>query len=90
MFVHRGRDAPERWQSFATERLSALQALSRRNAIDRDFGPALVRSVGGYDVRVADAPAGTFSLDFGIEIDGARVPLLLILGRKARPCKTAL
>lgn len=81
VFVHRGRDAAERWQSFAIERLPALQALGWRNAIDRDFGPALVRSVGDYDVRVTDAAAGTFSLDFGIEIDGARVPLLPILSR---------
>ena len=81
VFVHRGRDASERWQSFATERVPALQALGWRNEIDRDFGPRLVRSVGDYDVCVADAAAGTFSLDFGIEIDGVRVPLLPILSR---------
>ena len=81
VFVYRGRDAAERWQRFVTERVPALQALGWRNQIDRDFGPRLVQSVGDYDVRVADAETGKFSLDFGIEIDGARVPLLPILSR---------
>jgi superfamily II DNA or RNA helicase len=81
IFVHRGRDASERWQSFVTERVPALQALGWRNQIDRDFGPRMVQSVGDYDVRVADAETGTFSLDFGIEIDGTRIPLLPILSR---------
>jgi superfamily II DNA or RNA helicase len=81
IFVHRGRDAAERWQSFVTERVPALQALGWRNQIDHDFGPRLVQAVGDYDVRVADAETGKFSLDFGIEIDGARLPLLPILSR---------
>jgi len=81
VFVYRGRDAAERWQRFVTERVPALQALGWRNQIDRDFGPRLVQSVGNYDVRVADAETGKFSLDFGIEIDGARIPLLPILSR---------
>jgi superfamily II DNA or RNA helicase len=81
VYVHRGRDAAERWQSFVTERVPALQALGWRNLIERDFGPRIVQSVGDYDVKVADAEAGKFSLDFGIEIDGARVPLLPILSR---------
>jgi superfamily II DNA or RNA helicase len=81
VFVYRGRDAAERWQSFVTERLPALQALGWRNEVERDFGPRLVQSVGDYDVRVADAETGKFSLDFGIEIDGARIPLLPILSR---------
>ncbi len=81
VFVHRGRDATERWQRFVAERIPALQGLGWRNQIDRDFGPRLVQSVGDYDVRVTDADPGRFSLDFGIEIDGARIPLLPILSR---------
>ena len=81
VFVYRGRDAAERWQSFVAERVPTLQALGWRNQIDRDFGPRLVQSVGDYDVRVADAETGKFSLDFGIEIDGTRIPLLPILSR---------
>ncbi len=83
--VFRGRDAAEAWQAFLAERLPALQALGWRNKIDTDFGPRLVESVGLCDMRVADAPQGSpqgaFSLDFGIEIDGARHPLLPILMR---------
>jgi len=85
VWVFRGRDAAEAWQGFVSERLPALQALGWRNQIDRDFGPRLVESVGSCDMRVADAPQGSsqgsFSLDFGIEIDGARHPLLPILMR---------
>ena len=81
VFIFRGRDAGERWQGFVASRVPALQALGWRNLIDRDFGPRSVQSVGDYDVRIADAVAGNFSLDFGIEIDGARVPLLPILNR---------
>ena len=81
VYVHRGRDASERWQAFVAERLPALEALGWRNRIDRDFGPRNVQSVGDYDVRVSDAERGRFSLDFGIEIDGARIPLLPILSR---------
>ncbi len=80
-FVFRGRDASERWQGFVNDRVPALQALGWRNQIDRDFGPRTVQSVGDYDVRVSDAQAGSFSLDFGIEVDGARIPLLPILSR---------
>ncbi|MEA2745802.1 MAG: hypothetical protein QOG25_4173, partial [Acetobacteraceae bacterium] len=81
VFVFRGRDAAESWQGFVAERLPALQALGWRNQIDTDFGPRLVNSIGACDMRVADAPHGAFSLDFGIEIDGARHPLLPILMR---------
>ena len=70
VFVFRGRDAAEAWQGFIAERLPALQALGWRNQIDTDFGPRLAGSVGNCDMRVADAPDGAFSLDFGIEIDG--------------------
>jgi superfamily II DNA or RNA helicase len=85
VYVFRGRDAAEAWQGFVTERLPALQALGWRNQIDTDFGPRLVETVGLCDMRVSDAPhgaqQGAFSLDFGIEIDGARHPLLPILMR---------
>ena len=81
VFVFRGRDAAEAWQAFVTERLPALQNLGWSHGIDGDFGPRLVESVGACDMRVADAPGGRFSLDLGIEIDGARQPLLPILLR---------
>jgi superfamily II DNA or RNA helicase len=81
VFVFRGRDAAESWQGFIAERIPALQALGWRNQIDTDFGPRLVQSVGLCDLKVADAPQGAFSLDFGIEIDGARHKLLPILMR---------
>jgi len=85
VFVHRGRDAAERWQSFVSERVPALVALGWRSHIEGDFGPRVVQSVGDYDLRVADAEAGaeagSIALDLGIEIDGLRVPLLPILSR---------
>ena len=79
--VFRGRDAAERWQLFTGERVPVLQALGWRNRIDKEFGPRHVEAVGGYDVRISDAAAGSFELDFGIEVDGARIPLLPILSR---------
>ena len=81
VYVYRGRDASERWQAFVHERVPALVALGWQNQIDRDFGPRTVQEVGDYDVRINDAERGRFSLDFGIEIDGVRVPLLPILAR---------
>ena len=79
--IHRGRDAGERWQAFMAERVPALLALGWRNTIERDFGPRPVSLVGAYDLRVTDAVAGHFALDFGIEIDGTRMPLVPILAR---------
>jgi len=79
--VYVGPDAAERWHRFMALRVPALQMLGWRNMIDGDFGPRLVEAVGTYDVQVADAGPGRFSLDFGIEIDGARLPLLPILSR---------
>ncbi len=76
-----GPDAAERWHRFMALRVPALQMLGWRNMIDGDFGPRLVEAVGTYDVQVADAGPGRFSLDFGIEIDGVRLPLLPILSR---------
>ena len=79
--VFRGRDAAERWQAFTSERVPVLVGLGWRNEIDKEFGPRHVDAVGRYDVRVSDAEPGSFALDFGIEIDGVRVPLLPILTR---------
>ena len=86
--MFRGRDASERWQAFMNGRMPTLVALGWRNLIDKDFGPRTVQSVGEYDVRVTDvapdsegATEGEFELDFGIEIDGNRQPLLPILTR---------
>jgi len=76
-----GADAAERWHKFMALRVPTLQARGWRNMIDGDFGPRLVEAVGTYDVQVADAGPGRFSLDFGIEIDGVRLPLLPILSR---------
>ena len=84
VLVFRGDDAGERWHRFMAERLPALTALGWRNLIDRDFGPRMVERVGAFDMKVADAEdagSGRFSLDFGIEIDGKRWPLLPILSR---------
>ena len=81
VFIFRGRDVGECWQVFISERLPALQAQGWRSLIDTEFGPRLVKSVGLCDIQVADAPHGEFSLDFGIEIDGVRHPLLPILMR---------
>ena len=73
------------WQGFVAERLPALQALGWRNQIDTRFRPApgADRSASATCAS-ADAPTGRFSLDFGIEIDGARIPLLPILLPPAR------
>ena len=79
--VHRGRDAAEKWQSFIHGRVPGLEALGWQNKIERDFGPRTVQTVGEYDVKITDAERGRFALDFGIEIDGHRVPLLPILTR---------
>ena len=86
--LFRGRDASERWQAFMNQRMPSLVALGWRNLIDKEFGPRTVEHVGDYDLRISDVASGTdgaepgeFELDFGIEIDGARQPLLPILTR---------
>ena len=81
VFVFRGRDAAESWQRFVAERLPALQAGAWHSLIDPGFGPRPVGAVGAYDMRLADAPHGGFSLDLGLEIDGVRHPLLPVLLR---------
>ncbi len=84
VFVFRGEDAGERWHRFVAERVPALESLGFRSLIDRDFGPRMVERVGEWDLRVTDVAMsaetpGNFSLDFGIEIDGVRIPLLPVL-----------
>ena len=79
VYVFRGPEAGERWHRFVTERVPALQSLGFRSLIEGDFGPRIVEHVGSVDVRIADEASGEFSLDFGIEIDGVRQPLLPIL-----------
>ena len=79
--LFRGRDAAERWHAFSTERVPVLEALGWRNRIEKDFGPRYVQTVGAFDMRVADAMAGSFSVDMGVELDGERVPLVPILSR---------
>jgi superfamily II DNA or RNA helicase len=84
VFVFRGADAGERWHRFLAERVPALESLGFRSLIEKDFGPRMVQKVGDWDLKVSDvavtaAEPGNFSLDFGIEIDGVRIPLLPIL-----------
>eukprot|EP01037_Dinobryon_pediforme_P001868 gene1868-1898_t len=81
VFTFLGRDAPEQWQSFVSQRVPALAALGWTHVIEPDFGPRAVENVGVFDMQVADAEAGGFALDLGIEIDGVRRPLLPILTR---------
>ena len=81
VFIFRGRDVTERWAIFGSERVPVLQELGWRSMIDGGLGPRMVKSVGLCDLRVADAANSEFSLDFGIEIDGVRHPLLPILMR---------
>jgi superfamily II DNA or RNA helicase len=81
VFTFLGRDAAEQWQVFISKRVPDLQELGWRNLIDPDFGPRAVEQVGNFDMQVTDADSGNFSLDFGIEIDGVRRPLLPILTR---------
>jgi len=84
VFVFRGADAGEKWHRFVVERVPALESLGFRSLIDKDFGPRMVEKVGQWDVRITDvavsaANPGNFSMDFGIEVDGVRIPLLPVL-----------
>ncbi len=81
VYTFRGRDAAEQWQAFIGQRVPSLLSLGWRKVIDADFGPREVESVGQFDMQVMDSEPGSFSLDFGIEIDGVRRPLLPILSR---------
>jgi superfamily II DNA or RNA helicase len=86
VFVFRGPDGAENWHRFLTERVQALESLGFRSQIEKDFGPKVAQKIGDWDVKVRDADSGggsvapgNFELDFGIEIDGVRIPLLPIL-----------
>ncbi len=84
VFVFRGADAGERWHRFVAERVPALESLGFRSLIDKDFGPRMVERVGEWDLRITDVSIspenpGSFSMDFGIEIDGVRIALLPVL-----------
>ena len=79
VLVFRGQDAAAQWHHFVAVRVPQLQAVGWHTNIDENFGPRLVETVGALDVQVEDAEKGSFSLEFGIEIDGERHPLLPIL-----------
>ncbi|HVJ52034.1 MAG TPA: DEAD/DEAH box helicase [Aliidongia sp.] len=79
IFLFRGRDAAESWQRFVAVRVPQLEMQGWRSEIEGDFGPRFVESVGECDIQIGDAEAGEFSVEFGIEIDGARQNLLPIL-----------
>ncbi|MGP8025596.1 MAG: DEAD/DEAH box helicase [Acidocella sp.] len=79
VLVFRGQEAAAKWHHFVAVRVPELTAQGWLSHIDANFGPQLAENVGHLDVKVEDGEAGTFSLEFGIEIDGERHPLLPIL-----------
>lgn len=79
VLVFRGPEASALWHHFVAVRVPELQALGWQTNIDENFGPRLAEAIGNIDVQVSDADKGNFSLEFGIEIDGERHPLLPIL-----------
>jgi superfamily II DNA or RNA helicase len=79
VLVFRGQDSAAQWHHFVAVRIPALTALGWHSSIDPNFGPKMAENVGEMDVQVQDAERGEFSLEFGIEIDGVRHPLLPIL-----------
>lgn len=79
VLVFRGQEASAQWHHFIAVRVPELQALGWQTNIDENFGPRLAEAIGNIDVQVSDADKGSFSLEFGIEIDGERHPLLPIL-----------
>jgi superfamily II DNA or RNA helicase len=79
VMVFRGPEAAAKWHHFVAVRVPELNALGWQSSIDANFGPQLAENVGNIDVTVEDAEKGSFSLEFGIEIDGVRHPLLPIL-----------
>jgi superfamily II DNA or RNA helicase len=79
VLVFRGQEASALWHHFVAVRVPELQALGWQTNIDENFGPRLAEEIGNIDVQVSDADKGNFSLEFGIEIDGERHPLLPIL-----------
>ncbi|MDD2794433.1 DEAD/DEAH box helicase [Acidocella sp.] len=79
VLVFRGETAAAQWHHFVAVRVPELTALGWQSSIEANFGPQLAENVGNIDVTVKDAIKGSFSLEFGIEIDGVRHPLLPIL-----------
>lgn len=79
VLVFRGEEAAAKWHHFVAVRVPELAALGWHSQIDANFGPQLADNVGNLDVVVEDGEKGTFSLEFGIEIDGERHALLPIL-----------
>jgi superfamily II DNA or RNA helicase len=79
VLVYRGPEAAAKWHHFVAVRVPELTAQGWLSHIDANFGPQLAENVGNLDMRVEDGEAGTFSLEFGVEVDGERVPLLPIL-----------
>jgi superfamily II DNA or RNA helicase len=78
-FLFRGQTASDSWRRFVTSRVPELERLGWRIETMDDFGPRFVESIGDWDLKVGDAGMGTFSVEFGIEIDGVRQNLLPIL-----------
>ncbi len=79
VLVFRGQESAAKWHHFVAVRVPELTALGWLSHIDANFGPQLAENVGHLDVKVEDGEAGTFSLEFGVEVDGERIPLLPIL-----------
>ncbi|MGE4480379.1 DEAD/DEAH box helicase [Acidocella sp.] len=79
VLVFRGEEASAKWHHFVAVRVPELTALGWHSQIDANFGPQLADNVGSLDMVVQDGEKGTFSLEFGIEIDGERHALLPIL-----------
>ena len=79
VLVFRGEEAAAKWHHFVAVRVPELTALGWQSQIDANFGPQMADNVGNLDMVVEDGEKGTFSLEFGIEIDGERHPLLPIL-----------
>ncbi len=79
VLVFRGEEAAAKWHHFVAVRVPELTALGWQTQIDPNFGPQMADNVGNLDMVVEDGEKGTFSLEFGIEIDGERHPLLPIL-----------
>ncbi|WP_298263972.1 DEAD/DEAH box helicase [Acidocella sp.] len=79
VLTFRGQEAAAKWHHFVAVRIPELTTMGWQSHIDANFGPQLAENVGNIDVTVEDGDKGTFSLEFGIEIDGERHPLLPIL-----------
>ncbi len=79
VLTFRGQEAAAKWHHFVAVRIPELTGQGWQSHIDANFGPQLAENVGNIDVTVEDGDKGTFSLEFGIEIDGERHPLLPIL-----------